>query len=631
MARLVRWGLRAGAGLARVEYVADGVRDAAEAQVESALRAQGVAFQRLRLAPGRMVDVLRDLRLRLPVIPAGVVVSLTGWPLAQLPDYALQEDLAILNANRESLTLLPLRQIWWLPRAFALLMRREAHDLDSWFLTRLALDEIPPATVGMSLEPAPVPQSAAERPGRLLAPRPDAARLRAREMLSRFERAAGTAGELDALVDLAVRGVDALLGAELGAEVPGLLERYQVALVNNNSPHGAGFAAALAAGLARHAGELEQLGDPETALAVASEVVGLRRRVAELTEESGRTEARRALAVALADAARRARELGYLTKALDWSVEHVAVCEVLEAVDPARFREALATAFNELSVHAGAQGEHDHAVAAAARAVALFERLAGGAAGGFSSELAASLVNLATQQAKLGQHEAALKSITRAIALYEDLAARDPSTFLADLALSVSNLVNVQSALGWPAAAVASGVRAVALYEAQATANPRAVLPELARSLTNLASAQAKLGQPEAALASITRAVALFEDLAAVNPGGFLPSVAAALNNLAGVQSALGQREAALVSITRAVAIREKLAAANPSAFLASLAGSLSNLAEVQASLGQPTHAATRQRRTEVEARLVALRQHGEGSVPAAAPLPPTDVGDASA
>lgn len=142
VARLALWGRRAPKGLARVEFVSDFSRQEVVSELRAALL-QHIPFHEIELPfQEPAVKVVRFLRERLRELPPGVV-SITGFATAFPASFPLQDALDVLNFSRERLADFPLCQIWWMPPFFTHLFLHAVPDLNSWFMIRLKLSEVP--------------------------------------------------------------------------------------------------------------------------------------------------------------------------------------------------------------------------------------------------------------------------------------------------------------------------------------------------------------------------------------------------------------------------------------------------------------------------------------------------------
>ena len=219
-ARLLLWCRRAGPGLARVEFTDERVRQRIVHGLRAELGSNGVLFNEITLPVDKEPTALvRDLLHRLERLPAGVV-SVDGFPAA-LP--ASPNDLAgalyAFNFNRENLARPPQRQIWWMPPHFAEAFLRAVPDLDSWFVVKLRLTEIPP----LVSEPAPYEIRTRESFATPISP--EDARRQAGDLMERLKRGLAEGLSAQELYDhLILPGSRVLRKAGLEKEAISLVE-----------------------------------------------------------------------------------------------------------------------------------------------------------------------------------------------------------------------------------------------------------------------------------------------------------------------------------------------------------------------------------------------------------------------
>ena len=144
----------------------------------------------------------RYLLEHLETIESGTV-SITGFATA-VAEEDRRDFLAILSVRREVLAELGLCQIWWLTPDFRDALRHIAPDLDSWFMSRLHLEEefLPPGGVRLLPEPAHLPWSKYPI---------DEALRQATGLVERFRRAKAIPAPTAELVGLAVSAADAIV------------------------------------------------------------------------------------------------------------------------------------------------------------------------------------------------------------------------------------------------------------------------------------------------------------------------------------------------------------------------------------------------------------------------------------
>ncbi|MGK7925469.1 MAG: FxSxx-COOH system tetratricopeptide repeat protein [Spirulina sp.] len=140
VARLSLWCRRATKGLARVSCSSEFGRREIIEQLERSLNQGEIPFYEIDLPRWEHPSVVLNFLLdRLESIEYGVV-SVHGWATAIAKEIPLSEGLRVINFNRERLVRPALRQIWWMPRSFAIEASRAMPDLSSWFTLRLSID-----------------------------------------------------------------------------------------------------------------------------------------------------------------------------------------------------------------------------------------------------------------------------------------------------------------------------------------------------------------------------------------------------------------------------------------------------------------------------------------------------------
>ena len=322
------------------------------------------------------------------------------------------------------------------------------------------------------------------------------------------------------------------------------------------------------------------MGRPHEALALAEEVVSLRRELAAANPAFVPD-----LASALTNLGVRYSKVGRPHEALAPTEEAASLRRELAAANPA-FMPDLAMALNNLGIHYGGVGRRQEALAPAEEALTLYRELAA-ANPAFVPDLARALTNLSVRYGGVGRRREALAPAEEAVSLYRELAAANPA-FVPNLAGALTNLGVRYSEVGRRQEALAPVEEAVSLYRELAAANP-AFVPDLAGALNNLGIHYGGVGRPKEALAPAEEAAALYRELAAAN-AAFVPDLAMALNNLAIRYGEVGRPKEALAPAEEAVSRYRELAAAN-ARFVPDLARALTNLAIRYSEVGRPKEA----------------------------------------
>ncbi len=208
--RLASWCRRASHGFARAEFVSEPARQRVMDQLAKALHEHGITiYSEITLPTGLTpMQLSQELLCQLDQLSGAEegVVSITGFATAFPSDASLEQSLKVFNFYRESLNRPGLRQIWWMPTAFAERFVRAVPDLDSWFLARVRLMEsIPVPTTMQAFEFAEEKN---------LSPHIEDARNRAQNLAKRFQfivETSKTTEEVIAAIDLARDATKALL------------------------------------------------------------------------------------------------------------------------------------------------------------------------------------------------------------------------------------------------------------------------------------------------------------------------------------------------------------------------------------------------------------------------------------
>src|ERR1700722_15574468 len=137
--RLKSWCVLHDRGLARVEWDSVYARQEVVNRLKDSLGGVGIPLVEISLPPGqaaqdtvtRLIDKLESR--------SGSVVSITDIEWAFPENGNRMETLAALSFQRETLSLLPVRQIWWIPFTLTEQFILGVPDLDSWFRLRLHL------------------------------------------------------------------------------------------------------------------------------------------------------------------------------------------------------------------------------------------------------------------------------------------------------------------------------------------------------------------------------------------------------------------------------------------------------------------------------------------------------------
>src|SRR5450432_4088141 len=218
--RLKSWCIQHDRGLARVEWDSAYARQEVVNRLKDSLGGLGIGLAEISLPPGQeayetVARLIEKLRSR-----SGSVVSITDIEWAFLERGSRLDTLVALSFQRETLALLPVRQIWWIPSSLTEQFVLGVPDLDSWFRLRLHLTEAPPQPAGAVREPAGTERKTVSV---------KEARSVARRFWERLETArAQNIPEERIWSELAEPAVDALQSAGLAFEAEAILARVSV-------------------------------------------------------------------------------------------------------------------------------------------------------------------------------------------------------------------------------------------------------------------------------------------------------------------------------------------------------------------------------------------------------------------
>ncbi|WP_203841532.1 tetratricopeptide repeat protein [Winogradskya humida] len=252
---------------------------------------------------------------------------------------------------------------------------------------------------------------------------------------------------------------------------------------------------ALATTLNNLAIRLIEVGRHDEALATITEVVALRRTLAEQNPGGHLPELAMALSNLGFQLGRRDRQ----AEALVVVREAVAIRRRLCEDEPDAYLPNLAMSLNTLSLQLHHLGHLREALAAGEESATIYRRLRTGRPDAIAPLLAMALNNLARYQSEAGHGEQALATIREAVAIRRVLADQRPAAFRKDLAQSLLVLAVLLETAGHRDQAADNAAEAVPLYRELAAAEPVINLPlhvEILISAAKLHAAAARL--PEA-------------------------------------------------------------------------------------------------------------------------------------
>ncbi|KAF7366783.1 WD40 repeat-like protein [Mycena sanguinolenta] len=325
---------------------------------------------------------------------------------------------------------------------------------------------------------------------------------------------------------------------------------------------------------------LRRLGQEEDALRADTEVVALRRKLAET--DPGLTND---LAQSLHNLGIDFNAAGCPEDAVRTGEEAVKLRRQLAETDPGVTRE-LGWSLVNLGTYLEAAGRLEDAVYTTEEAVKLCYQLTE-TDPGISSILAGSLYNLGIYLNDAGRPEDAVHAAEEAVKLCYQLTETNPD-ISGVLAWSLLNLGNYLRAAGRPEDAVRTDEEAVKLHRQLAETNPD-ITRDLAWSLHNLGIHLSAAGRPEDAVHASEEAVKLRRQLAETDPG-ITGDLAWTLHNLGIYLSAASHPEDAVRVSEEAVKLRRQLAETDPG-ITRDLAWSLHNLGIYLKAAGRPQDA----------------------------------------
>ncbi|MFI6428545.1 tetratricopeptide repeat protein [Promicromonospora sp. NPDC050880] len=265
--------------------------------------------------------------------------------------------------------------------------------------------------------------------------------------------------------------------------------------------------------------------------------------------------------------------------------EAVGLWRELSRDDADRYRPPLCTALNNLGMGYWAVGRHGDALTVQEEVVALCRRFPPGDGPWADAEHARALQNAGvsyTELGRTGEIEAAQRA---SLDLYRRLAAGDPVQYEPRLAAVLGNFEALTES-GRPEDALPANVEAVAIRRRLAADRPEH-LAELAWSLGQLGTTLEALGRYEEAGVVLVEALEIQRRLAKENERGTRPDLAGALSALGALYSTVGRADESLRLEREALEIRRDLAREHPEKYLYYLAHSLSNLGVTLARRGR--------------------------------------------
>ncbi|MET8147987.1 tetratricopeptide repeat protein [Actinoplanes sp. NPDC049668] len=235
-------------------------------------------------------------------------------------------------------------------------------------------------------------------------------------------------------------------------------------------------------------------------------------------------------------------------------------------------------------------GRRADALIASREAVGLYRELAKLNRDAHLHNLATSVSNHAVRLAEAGRWAEALTASQEALDLRRELAELNRDAYLPNLAKSVNNHAIMLAEAGRRAEALTASQEALDLRRELAELNRDAYLPNLATSVNNHANRLAEAGRQAEALTASQEAVDLRRELTTLNRDAYLPNLATSVNNHAIMLAEAGRRAEALTASQEAVDLRRELTRLNRDAYLPNLATSLCNMGSIALKVGCVTN-----------------------------------------
>ncbi|MBB4765717.1 tetratricopeptide repeat protein [Actinoplanes digitatis] len=379
-------------------------------------------------------------------------------------------------------------------------------------------------------------------------------------------------------------GVDTLIDAALGVDVPGMVEAVIEVGVQFPGIFTSRVVALLADATIEHGWARQTAARvPYPSLELGQLALGLTTHIVTGfpadTSLADRAHWATWHALRLAESGRRAEALTASQEAVDLYRESAGLNRDAYLPD-------LALSMNNHSIRLAESGRRAEALTASQEAVDLYRESAGLNRDAYLPDLAMSVNNHANRLADAGRRAEALITIQEAVDLRRELARLDRDAYLPNLATSVNNHAIRLAESGRRAEALIASQEAVDLYRELAGLNRDAYLPNLATSVNNLAVDLAEAGRRADALVASQEAVDLRRELAGLNRDAYLPDLAMSVNNHANRLADSGRRAEALIASQEAVDLRRELARLDRDAYLPDLATSLWNVGFVALKVG---------------------------------------------
>lgn len=255
-------------------------------------------------------------------------------------------------------------------------------------------------------------------------------------------------------------------------------------------------------------------------------------------------------------------DLGALAQpdaALAMIEQAVGLYETLAELDPDTFLPLLGRSLNNHAVRLGALGRLEDALAVSLRTVELRRRLVADNSHTHLPMLARSLNNLATRHLVLGDRVSALKACEESVAYRRDLVGSDPTCHTPGLVHSLRTLSMCRASFGPDPLILPPIAEALALSRELARQTPSQYIPELASSLYSMAWHLGALGQYREGLQLIRDAVEIRQRLVVVEPNRHLRPLGLALARLSLHLKSVEEGESSAVARHEALAILNQL------------------------------------------------------------------------
>jgi tetratricopeptide (TPR) repeat protein/MinD-like ATPase involved in chromosome partitioning or flagellar assembly len=366
--------------------------------------------------------------------------------------------------------------------------------------------------------------------------------------------------------------------------------------------------AGLAVALGNLATQQFQMAMYDEARTATEEVITIYRKLASAGDSSFETQ----LAVWLARLSGALSRLGRYESAIEPMKEAVQIRRFLASREPDRSQKPFASALDAFSMMLEKVGRYREATAAVGEAIVIWRALLShDSSDAIRSELAGSLNNAGNFLGAQGKLDEALIAIEEAVELYRDLAKAQPAAYNADLAMAATNLSTILARMGRTEQALSYSLEAVNVYRQLVQGHSARYESDFARALNNHSNLLGALGRRGDALSAIDEALELSRSVTANAVSEDDDGYVATLLHSRAMQLYEERRlPDAQRAMEEAITMRRRLAAGRPKAFKDALADSLTGLGMILDELGRPGEAVGRLEEAAQICRELVLNEH---------------------